>query len=118
MRNPGVAAALARAYPAPALVPASPWLGGRQAGKPVLAVRATAREISLAWKPAGEAPVWQWFLQEKFGGQWRAEILPAAQTNRLFVAGGAAALPQAVAVSAVTRFGSLSPPAVSNLATR
>ena len=118
MRNPGVAAALARAYPAPALVPASPWLGGLQAGKPVLAVRATAREISLAWKPAGQAPVWQWFLQEKFGGQWRAEILPGTQTNRLFVAGGAAALPQAVAVTAVTRVGSLSPPAVSNLATR
>jgi uncharacterized lipoprotein YddW (UPF0748 family) len=118
MRNPGVAAALARTYPAPALVPASPWLGGLPAGKPLLAVRKTAREISLAWKPAGGAPVWQWFLQAKFGGQWRAEILPAAQTNRLFVAGGAAVLPQAVAITAVTRVGSLSPPAVCNLTTR
>jgi len=118
MRNAGVAAALARSYPAPALVPASPWLGGLPAGKPWLAVRRSGREISLAWRPAGGAAVWQWFLQEKFGDQWRAEILPAAQTNRLFVAGGVAALPQVVAVTAVTRVGSLSPPAVSNLTTR
>ena len=119
MRGPGgVAAALARSFPAPALVPASPWLGGLPAGKPLLTVRKTGREISVAWQPAGGEPVWQWFLQEKVGDAWRAEILPAAQTSRLFLAGGVAALPQAVAVTAVTRVGNLSPPAVSNLEAR
>ena len=118
MRGPGIAAALARSYPAPALVPASPWLGGLPAGKPLLAVRGGGREISLAWKPAAGAPVWQWYLQEKIGDQWRAEVLPAAQTNRLFLAAGAAPLPQAFAVTAVTRFGGLSPPALSNLTSR
>ena len=95
-----------------------PWLGGLPAGQPALAVRKTARETSLAWKPGGGAPVWQWFLQENFGGQWKAEILPGSQTNRTFVAGGAAALPQAFALTAVTRVGSLSPPAISNLSAR
>ena len=118
MRGTGVAAALARSFPAPALVPASPWLGGLPAGQPSLTARNTGREISLAWKPGGGEPVWQWFLQEKSGDVWRAEILPASQTSRLFPAGGASALPQAVAITAVTRFGNLSPPAVCNLEAR
>ena len=114
----GVAAALARSFPGPALVPASPWLGGLRPGKPWLAVRKTGREISLAWKPAGGEPVWQWVLQERCGDGWRTEILPAAQTSRLYPAGGVPALPQAVAVTAVTRVGNLSPPAVTNLEIR
>jgi len=118
LRNAGVPAALARSFPAPALVPASPWLGGLPAGQPLLTVRNTGSAITIAWKPAGGEPVWQWFLQEKVAGNWKAEILPAAQTNRIFLAGGRPALPQAVALTAVTRVGCLSPPAVSNLETR
>ena len=115
MRNPGgIGAALAGSYSVPALVPASPWLGRQAPGKPLLTVRKTGREIAVAWKPAGGEPVWQWLLQEQFGGNWRTEILPAAQTSRIISAGGGAALPQAVAVTAVTRVGNLSPPAVSN----
>jgi hypothetical protein len=119
MRNPGgIGAALAASYSAPALVPASPWLGRQAPGKPLLTVRRTGREISLAWKPAGGEPVWQWLLQEQLGGNWRMEVLPAAQTSRVISAGGAAALPQTVAVTAVTRVGNLGPPAVSNLEIR
>ena len=84
----------------------------------MLTVRNTGRAISLGWKPAGGEPVWQWFLQEEVGGNWRAEILPAARTNLLFIPGGISALPQAVAVTAVTRVGNLSPAAISNLDAR
>jgi hypothetical protein len=119
MRNPGgIGAALAGSYSAPALVPASPWLGRQAPGKPLLTVHRTGREISVGWKPAGGEPVWQWLLQEQFGENWRAEILPAGQTSRFFSVGSGAALPQAVAVTAVSRIGNLSPPAVSNLEMR
>jgi hypothetical protein len=84
----------------------------------LLTVRNTGREISLVWKPAAGEPVWQWVLQEQFGDSWRTEILPAAQSSRLFSAGGVAVLPQAVAVTAVTRVGNLGPAAVSRLESR
>jgi hypothetical protein len=116
MRDAAGDAALARAFPGTALIPASPWLGGLPAAKPLLTVNKASREIS--WKPAGSEPVRQWLLQEKFGGAWATEILPAAQTNRLWTAGGAGAMPQMAAVAAVTRFGNLGPSAVVTLESR
>jgi uncharacterized lipoprotein YddW (UPF0748 family) len=118
MRNAGVAEALARSFATPALVPASPWLGSLPAGRPVVSVRPAGRDIALSWKPAGGEPVWLWLLQEKFGNDWRTEILPGAQTSRLFAGGGVQAWPQAVAVTAVTRVGNLGPPAVTRLEPR
>jgi uncharacterized lipoprotein YddW (UPF0748 family) len=114
----GVAAALARFYGGPALVPPSPWLGGTPAGKPLLQVRNAGRAISLSWKPSAGGQVWQWFVQEKNGGNWRAEILPVSQTNLLFDTAGVSAVPQAVAVTAVTRFGNTSPATVVDLESR
>jgi uncharacterized lipoprotein YddW (UPF0748 family) len=119
MRNAnGVAAVLARSYPAPALVPASPWLGNLAARQPLLIPRKTGRDLSLTWKAAGGEPVWQWLVQEEFGDQWRTEILPAAQTNRSFLTGDLRASPRTVALTAVTRLGNLSPPAVFKLGPR
>ena len=114
----GVAGVLARTYPAPALVPPSPWLGGAAAGQPSLACRKTGRDISVTWQPSAGEAVWQWLVQEEFGDQWRTEILPAERTNRLFVTGELRAVPRTVAVSAVTRFGNVSPPAVASVETR
>ena len=59
-----------------------------------------------------------WLLQEKFGNDWRTEILPGAQTSRLFAAVGVQTWPQAIAVTAVTRVGNLGPPAVTRLEPR
>ena len=114
----GVAGALARSYPVPALVPPSPWLGRLAASPPALVWRKTGREISLTWKPAGGEAVWQWLVQEEFGDEWRTEILPLARTNRLFVTGETRVLPKVIAVSAVTRFGNVSTPAVTRVDTR
>ena len=114
----GVAGVLARSYPAPALVPPSPWLGGAAAGQPSLLCRKTGRETSVTWQPSGGEAVWLWLVQEDFGDQWRTEIFPADRTNRQFITGEARAVPQTIAVSAVTRFGYVSPPAVSRLEPR
>jgi uncharacterized lipoprotein YddW (UPF0748 family) len=116
--NNGVAAALARSFPAPALVPASPWLDKLAPGKPLLSVRKTAREVSASWKPAAGEPAWQWVLQEQTGESWRTEILPASQTSVVFASGGGAGLPQNIAVTAVNRVGNLSAPAVARVESR
>jgi uncharacterized lipoprotein YddW (UPF0748 family) len=105
----GVAAALARLYAAPALTPASPWLGNRAPGEPLVTSRKSGRDIFIAWNSPGGEPVRQWVLQEDLGGRWKTEILPAAQTNRLITA---IPLPQTIAITAVSRVGNLSPPAV------
>jgi len=112
----GVADVLARAYAAPALVPASPWLGGLAPGKPSVRVWKAAGGIIVDWTSSGGAPPWQWLLQKKTGDLWTGEILPGAQTSRLFRTG--TALPRAVALTAVTRTGILSPPALSSFPPR
>ncbi|MGA3181453.1 MAG: hypothetical protein ABSF38_14025, partial [Verrucomicrobiota bacterium] len=112
----GVADVLARAYAAPALVPASPWLGGLAPGKPSVRLWKAAGGIIIDWASSGGPPPWQWLLQKKTGDLWTGEILPGAQTSRLFRTG--TALPRAVALTAVTRTGILSPPALASFPTR
>jgi len=79
-------------------------------------VRKAAGGIAVDWAPAGGGAVWQWFVQEKTGDRWTAEILPGGETSRLFRTG--APLPRAIALTAVTRTGALSPVAVSVLPPR
>jgi uncharacterized lipoprotein YddW (UPF0748 family) len=112
----GVASALSHAYIAPALVPASPWLGGQPPAKPVLTVRPGAGGFMAEWSSAPGVPVAQWLMQIKTGENWTLEILPASQTTRWFPSG--ALLPRGVALSAVSRTGILSPPAPALLAPR
>jgi hypothetical protein len=114
----GVPGVLARSYPAPALVPPSPWLGNTAAGQPSLVCRKTGREISVTWQPTAGEVVWQWLVQEEFGDQWRTEIWPAERTSRQFITGETRVVPRTIAVSAVTRFGNISPPAVARVETR
>jgi uncharacterized lipoprotein YddW (UPF0748 family) len=108
----GVAAALARLDPAPALPPASPWLGNRAPAQPLVLSHKSGHDLAIDWNSSGGEPVRQWVIQEEWGGHWKTEILPATQTNRLIVAGPSAGLPQAIAVTGVSRVGNLSPPAV------
>jgi len=108
----GVASALAAGvYSDPALIPASPWLEGRNAPpvRPSVAVGADAATgaRTITWQAAaGDAP-WLWVVQTRAGTVWTTRILPAAQT--------AFALPassDAVAVSPVDRCGVAGPCAV------
>lgn len=109
----GVAAALTRAYAEPALIPASPWLGGRPPAKPLLTVRPGAGGLMVEWASAAGAPAAQWLMQAKTGDKWTTEILPAVQTSRWFPTGPS--LPHGLALSAVSRTGILSPPTVTLL---
>ncbi len=108
----GVAQALERTvYPAPALVPACPWLSGDVPPPPFLNVRTQRGELKLKWQSSGGAPC-RWVMQKKIGGQWAAEILPEDKTSETIKGD----LLEAVAVSAVNRFGNVGPPATYHAA--
>jgi uncharacterized lipoprotein YddW (UPF0748 family) len=95
------------AYPQPALVPASPWLGSVPPAKPKLTVAEDSRtSLRLDWAAAGN-PAWLWVLQFRTNQVWTMEILPAARTNWVF----AKPAPDLISISAMDRVGNLSPSA-------
>jgi uncharacterized lipoprotein YddW (UPF0748 family) len=103
----GVARALQETvYPASALVPACPWLSQVMPPPPFLRVRPERGELKLEWQSSGGAP-WQWVVQKKIHGRWTAEILPREKTSEIITAD----LPEAVAISAVNRYGNVGPAA-------
>ncbi len=97
MKSPdSLADKLRSIYADPTLVPASPWLGSTQPGKPSAALGRDAQtnEYSLKLVPAkGEKP-WLWTVRTSSGGVWTTEILPgwlrthrvsASQIDRVYV---------------------------------
>jgi len=91
----------------PALVPASPWLGGIAPGKPLLQAGTDRGALQLNWRSGGGA-VWQWVLQKKSGGHWTTEILPGTRTGETIKSAPSAPLPAAAELFAVDRFGNMS----------
>ena len=94
----------------PALVPASPWLGGPAPAKPNLSVTDEKNGIRLAWSDSGTNVVRWWVVQTKSLNDWKTEIIPgnvstAAMSGR----------PEIVAVTAVNRVGEASAPRVLQL---
>jgi uncharacterized lipoprotein YddW (UPF0748 family) len=111
MRNSTLDEVLEReVYQQPALMPASPWLGGARPGKPKLTAGKgeTGPGLKLSWASGGTGKAWLWLVQTRTAGQWTAEILPAARTSRAWNG----APPDVVAVSAMDRRGNLGTPAV------
>jgi len=94
-------------YAQPALVPASPWLSAEAPDKPLLQAGLEGGALRLTWKSSGRA-VWQWVLQKKTGGHWTTEILAGTKTGETIKPAPATALPEAVALFAVDRFGNAS----------
>jgi len=93
----------------PALIPASPWLNQAVPPKPVVAFGQDARQTTSVFRwelPAGGAPGW-WLVQMCFHGQWRTELVPGGQANRVLL-GDSTVLPELIAVSAVSRYGQVS----------
>jgi uncharacterized lipoprotein YddW (UPF0748 family) len=97
-------------YQQQALMPPSPWLGGSQPGKPALTVSnsGSGSRLEIRWAPSGSGNTWLWLLQTRSGDRWTGEILPATRITRLWNS----APPDVVALSAVNRFGAVSPPTV------
>lgn len=101
----------------PALIPPSPWLDKALPSKPIVAFgQDAAGTVSVfRWElPGGTAPGW-WLVQMRFAGQWRSELIPGNQFTKT-IAGGKAALPEVIAVTAMSRFGNTGVPFVAQRA--
>ncbi len=108
-----------RAYPTPALVPASPWLGSAPPSRPEVALREGAGEGGHSLQirsPEGEnVRLWALYTRERDGWHFR-QVLPANPRNQ-----GTIRIPASreritrIAVSAVDRVGNESEKAVYRL---
>jgi uncharacterized lipoprotein YddW (UPF0748 family) len=114
-------------YSAPALVPATPWLGQGTPSRPVVALltQAASGDRLLDLRPGAEpvqagtpatkaattsrAP-WLWVVQARTDTGWTTQIVPGTERMHL-LAGRDAALPLEVRVMAIDRLGNMGPSA-------
>ncbi|MGV3756491.1 MAG: glycoside hydrolase family 10 protein [Verrucomicrobiota bacterium] len=98
-----------------ALVPASPWLSQSTPPKPKLLVQNGngngAGEIEIQWSIEPGNPIQNWVLQVKRGNNWETHVYGSGTTRaKVKAIGGKGA--DAIALTAVNRFGNASAPMV------
>ncbi len=91
-----------RLYSEAALVPPMPWLSTRAPGTP----RVSANGASVSWAPVSGAS--KYAVQARYGSTWRCIRIMPGNTRNTTVPAGA----QAIAISAVDRFGTTGRPGV------
>ena len=99
----GIASLLARTYTQPSAIPPMPWLSNRAPAAPSVSATLQGADTVVRWVPDGSAA--KIAVQARIGSAWRTvRILPASA--------GCLTLPRAdaIAVTALDRFGSASPP--------
>ncbi|WP_193213552.1 glycoside hydrolase family 10 protein [Luteolibacter marinus] len=108
----GISNLLAKdAYSQPALVPPMPWVSQSTPARPGANASGNGSSVRVSLQ-SGDRSTARFAIQARFGRQWRmAKVVPAGAKS-VDLASLAGRLPDAVAVSAVDRFGNLSPPAV------
>jgi uncharacterized lipoprotein YddW (UPF0748 family) len=117
LRNPdGLGDAFrASVYAAPALVPASPWLGnGTPAPPAVRAVPDDGLHATLLTFDAGGSRATRWIVHARRDGSWQTLLLPGRH-DEVYVDWSAGTPPDIVAVSFVDGAGVESEPAVLTL---
>jgi hypothetical protein len=92
-------------YREPALVPASPWLGGAPPPRPIVRLSDSSNGIEAHFLPGDEAEVWIWAIRSFVDGRWITEFVPGRRRSLLLPTGYGGRMPEAVAVSAVERTG-------------
>ena len=108
LEKPALANMVRAKYLQPALVPASPWLGSFSPGKPGITATPMGTNLVVRWQTATNEIPESWVLQYRGANNvWTTQILPANQTSCVF----AWSAPEVISISAVNRFGNISPPA-------
>ena len=106
--DPALANIVRAEYSQSALVPASPWLNPFAPGKPRISAVTTGSNLVVRWEMASNEMAKSWVLQYRGTDNfWRTQILPATQTGCVF----AKSAPNVISISAVNRYGNISPPA-------
>ncbi len=118
LRDKAFAALLADGvYAESALVPASRWLSHAVPQMPdaLTLLRHNTDTIEATWLNDDDELPQLWVVQARIGDEWRTTILPGNQTTCRWEPPASDAPLQAVAVSAVNRFGNISSPAMTAL---
>ncbi len=93
-------------YTTAALVPPMPWISQAKPATPALRASGSSRGVLASWSPVRGAS--KYAVQARYGRLWyTVKILPASATNLSL--GGK---PDAIAISAVDRYGTTSTPSV------
>jgi uncharacterized lipoprotein YddW (UPF0748 family) len=104
----GIATMLAKgAYAQPALVPPMPWLSQKPPGRPSATASGNGSGVTISVQ-SGDRSTARYAVQARYGNQWRMAKVASSGSSNINVAGQ----PDAVAVSAVDRFGNVSAPTV------
>lgn len=104
----GIATRLANTYTQPAAVPPMPWLNNKAPAAPGVSATLQGKGTFVRWVP--ERSTSRIAIQAKIGGNWRTvQIVPSGSQG--------VTLPKAdaIAVTALDRFGNASPPKVLGL---
>jgi len=102
----GIATQLASTYTQPAAVPPMPWLSSQAPAVPGVSAQSTSGGTFVRWVLADERAA-KVAIQARYAGQWKTvKIVPASGTGITIPAA------EAVAVSTIDRFGSVSAPKV------
>lgn len=104
----GISTMLAKgAYAQPALVPPMPWLSQQAPGRPSAGATGNGNSVTVTME-SGDRATARYAIQARYGSQWRmAKVVPAGSKQVQL-----SSVPDAVAVSAVDRFGNVSAPVV------
>jgi hypothetical protein len=112
MRNNTLDWALEReTYQQPALVPALLWLDSSSPDTPRMMAKQQNNRFELAWEPASDGKTGFYVLQSKRGKEWQTEVLAGTRQCCAFQR----PWPEVVALTAISRFGNASSPAVLEL---
>jgi hypothetical protein len=104
----GIATKLANTYTQPAAIPPMPWVSSKAPGSPGLSAAADGTTTVLRWQPDGSTA--KIAIQAKIGGTWRTVKIVPSSSQSLSIPRA-----DAVAATALDRFGNASPPKVLGL---
>jgi uncharacterized lipoprotein YddW (UPF0748 family) len=104
----GISTLLAKGtYAEPALVPPMPWLSRAAPSPPVVSASIQGQVTEARWQGGGGS-VAKWAVQARHGKRWRTACVLSARSTSARLGPADGRLPDAVAVSAVDRFGNTS----------
>ncbi|MFK7851523.1 MAG: glycoside hydrolase family 10 protein [Akkermansiaceae bacterium] len=102
MKNQGgISSSLAKVYTQPVAVPPMPWLSKSPPPPPHLSAKATGAKTTIRWSSRSSAKM---AIHGRYRGTWRTIAIIPSKTN-----GAVIQKPDAVAITALDRFGNASP---------
>jgi hypothetical protein len=88
-----------------------PWLSRAVPATPVVNAAADGGTARVRWQSA-DGGVAKWAVQARYGSRWAMARVVSGAAGGVDLGGNHGSLPDAVAVSAIDRFGNASAPAV------